>query len=371
MIWALAGCAALDGTPPELALVGPDGPTREVRIAVTAADDAPGLGAVRWSVDGGPWTDWESAPIVLDDLPDGVHTVRVTATDRSWRANTTEASWTGTVDRTPPALTLDDASRVAAQGRTWAVWVDAAELLVDPEVRWGERRWPMYPVGGRWRALVGVPIRAEPGPTPVTISASDAVGNRAEREETLTIAETAFEVGGSIRLTKAQTEARKDEPAKAAMRAERDAAYAHPEPAQRWSGPFRLPVAGRRTSPFGKYRRYSDGARSHHTGLDLAARRGTPVSAAADGVVLVAGWQVLFGNVVIVHHGQGVSTSYNHLDAVEVAVGDEVVAGQVVGRLGSTGQSTGPHLHWGLVVGGEAVDPDEWLRTGFEPPDPG
>ena len=69
----------------------------------------------------------------------------------------------------------------------------------------------------------------------------------------------------------------------------------------------------------------------------------------------------MFGNAVIVHHGHGVTTSYNHLDRIDVEVGDDVAAGDPIGLLGSTGQSTGPHLHFSMVVGEEAVDPAQWL----------
>ena len=74
-----------------------------------------------------------------------------------------------------------------------------------------------------------------------------------------------------------------------------------------------------------------------------------------------AGWQHIFGNVVIIDHGQGVVTSYNHLSAVSVDVGAAVAAGERIGAVGSTGQSTGPHLHWGLVVDGVSVDAEQWL----------
>ena len=149
------------------------------------------------------------------------------------------------------------------------------------------------------------------------------------------------------------------------MRKERDDVYRHKDPEQRWAGPMLRPTGGRRTSAFGRYRTYSDGQRSYHTGTDLADVVGTPVAAAAAGVVRQAGWQHIFGNVVMLDHGQGVSTSYNHLSAVRVQVGDVVQAGDIVGEVGSTGQSTGPHLHWSLVVDGTAVDAEEWLTRDF------
>jgi murein DD-endopeptidase MepM/ murein hydrolase activator NlpD len=151
------------------------------------------------------------------------------------------------------------------------------------------------------------------------------------------------------------------------MHVERDTAYAFAQPQQRWSGAFHKPVpSADLRSPFGKYRSYSDGKKSYHTGLDLSAERGIPVESAAAGIVLVAHEQAIFGNVVIVHHGDGVATSYNHLDEIDVKEGDQVEQGQVLGKLGATGQATGPHLHWGLEVGVVAVDPGEWLAYGFD-----
>ena len=99
-----------------------------------------------------------------------------------------------------------------------------------------------------------------------------------------------------------------------------------------------------------------------HTGLDLADPAGTPVQAAADGIVVAAATgRVGYGNYIIVAHGHGVETLYGHLDALAVAVGDSVVQGQVIGFEGSTGFSTGPHLHFEVRVDGQFVDPLVYL----------
>jgi murein DD-endopeptidase MepM/ murein hydrolase activator NlpD len=227
---------------------------------------------------------------------------------------------------------------------------------------------PLHPVAGVYRALRGVPIEATVGPHPLVVEARDALGNVERLESSYEVTPTEFEQGGFIRLTPKQKAARKDEEAIQKMRAERNAAYAKDlEPA--WTGVFQLPVADAEfTSPFGKYRTYSDGKKSHHVGLDLSQKRGVPVMAAADGLVLVAHEQAIFGNVVVVNHGHHVATSYNHLDSIAVQEGERVVAGQVVGTLGATGQSTGPHLHWGLEVDVVAVDPAEWLEAAFSTP---
>ena len=130
---------------------------------------------------------------------------------------------------------------------------------------------------------------------------------------------------------------------------------------------MRLPVEGRKTSDFGRYRSYSDGSRKHHYGTDYAAVTGTPVLAAAAGTVTLAEEQIIYGNVVIVDHGHGVSTSYNHLNAITVRKGDTIGMSDQVGEVGSTGQSTGPHLHWGMTVDSVSVNAEQWLETDFLP----
>lgn len=120
---------------------------------------------------------------------------------------------------------------------------------------------------------------------------------------------------------------------------------------------FILPLRGRFTSRFGSRIHPLFGRRHLHTGLDIAAPRGTPVRAAASGVVLFAGWYGGYGKLVVLDHGQGLSTLYGHLSVVGVAVGQRVARNQVIGRVGSTGYSTGPHLHFEVRQNGRPVDP--------------
>ncbi|HEY7243336.1 MAG TPA: M23 family metallopeptidase [Xanthobacteraceae bacterium] len=105
------------------------------------------------------------------------------------------------------------------------------------------------------------------------------------------------------------------------------------------------------------------GSPAMHTGIDLHGRSGDPVHASADGTVTAAGWSGGYGRVVDVDHGGGLSTRYAHLSAINVQVGQRIKAGHIVGRLGSTGRSTGPHLHYETRVKGEAVDPYKFLRA--------
>ena len=102
-----------------------------------------------------------------------------------------------------------------------------------------------------------------------------------------------------------------------------------------------------------------------HTGIDFRGAVGEPVRATASGTVTVAGWSGGYGRMVEVEHGNGLATRYGHLSEIEVKVGQTIRTGQVVGRLGSTGRSTGPHLHYETRINGEAVDPGRFLRAGM------
>ena len=101
-----------------------------------------------------------------------------------------------------------------------------------------------------------------------------------------------------------------------------------------------------------------------HTGLDFRGDSGDPVRATAAGTVTHAGWQGGYGKLVEIDHGNGLATRYGHLSEIDVRVGQSIRIGQTVGRIGSTGRSTGPHLHYETRVDGDAVDPQKFLRAG-------
>src|ERR1700736_519266 len=130
--------------------------------------------------------------------------------------------------------------------------------------------------------------------------------------------------------------------------------------------PYRKPVIGEVefTSGFGVRSDPFLGRPAMHTGLDFRAQTGDPVRATANGKVISAGWSGGYGRMVEIDHGNGLSTRYGHLSEIEVKVGEAVKAGQTVGRMGSTGRSTGPHLHYETRIDGEAVDPQKFLHAG-------
>ncbi|OQX90655.1 MAG: hypothetical protein B6D57_02380 [Candidatus Coatesbacteria bacterium 4484_99] len=123
---------------------------------------------------------------------------------------------------------------------------------------------------------------------------------------------------------------------------------------------FIIPVEGKITSPYGTYRRFSNGVVSRHIGVDYSCPEGTEVKACGAGVVRLVDDFAIRGKFVLIDHGWGVYSLYNHLSDVLVDVGDIVSKGDVIGKVGSTGLATGPHLHWEVRVGRWAVDPLQW-----------
>ena len=123
------------------------------------------------------------------------------------------------------------------------------------------------------------------------------------------------------------------------------------------SGMFSWPVTGTITSPFGWRSNPFGGSPGFHQGLDIAAPSGTTVTAAAGGTVIMAQWYGGYGNYILIDHGGGYSTGYGHLSAIYVSTGQSVQRGQAIGAVGSTGQSTGPHLHFEVRIAGKPVDP--------------
>lgn len=129
-----------------------------------------------------------------------------------------------------------------------------------------------------------------------------------------------------------------------------------------WSSvPTAAPVAGWVTSDFGLRRSPMSGARQLHQGMDIASPYGSAVKASGDGVVTFVGRRGGLGNEVVVDHGYGVATVYGHNSQLIVKAGEKVSRGQIIARVGSSGRSTGPHLHYEVLVHGVPVDPHRFM----------
>ncbi len=131
--------------------------------------------------------------------------------------------------------------------------------------------------------------------------------------------------------------------------------------------PVRKPIMGEvdLSSGFGVRSDPFLGRPAMHSGLDFRSETGNPVRATANGTVESAGWSGGYGKLIEIDHGNGFSTRYGHLSEIEVKVGQSIKSGQIIGRVGSTGRSTGPHLHYETRIDGDAVDPGKFLRAGL------
>lgn len=128
-------------------------------------------------------------------------------------------------------------------------------------------------------------------------------------------------------------------------------------PESYWSdNAWSLPIDGGYNSSFGQYRVLNQAVQTRHTGWDQSAPTGTAIAAMNSGVVAFAGELAIRGNYMLIDHGRGVFTGYAHLSEMNVQRGDRVTQGQVIALSGNTGRSSGPHLHWELIVNGEWVD---------------
>lgn len=121
------------------------------------------------------------------------------------------------------------------------------------------------------------------------------------------------------------------------------------------------PVKGWITSGFGARASPLTGEPGRHMGVDIANEVDTPIRTTADGIVTYSGWEAGYGRLVVIEHGYGYSTRYGHCARIEVKVGDEVKRGQIIGYMGSTGRSTGSHLHYEVRIHGVPVDPEKYL----------
>ena len=225
---------------------------------------------------------------------------------------------------------------------------------VTPRVLFGESRALLTTEGGKWFAVVGIPLEQPVGAAAITVSipgepdrsqAFDVVAHN-YREQRITVENRSYVDPEPAQLERIANERKVID---SALLNWRDQALADIA--------LVAPVDGPRSSSFGLRRFFNDQPRAPHKGMDIAAKSGTPVVAAAAGTVTVTGDFFFNGNTVIIDHGQGMVTMYCHLDRIDVEPGQTVAAATGIGAVGATGRVTGPHLHFGSYLNGTAVDP--------------
>lgn len=252
----------------------------------------------------------------------------------------------------------------ATQGGTLSIFV---RNIQDgkPAGRFGDLPLQFAPHDDGYAALVGIDAFSEPGIYDLELTGGDERGLwspvRARVPLTEAVYDTQYiEVGEALDgLLDPNLRATEDEFLKGI--------YARFTEQQRWDGIFQVPLTTTIVSaPYGGRRSYNGGPiEIYHTGIDYAAAQSTTVLAPANGVVVFNDVLELRGGTLIIDHGMGVMTGYYHLSERLVEVGQEVAVGEPIALVGSTGLSSGPHLHWDLRVMNVTVDPTPWTQQAF------
>jgi len=222
-----------------------------------------------------------------------------------------------------------------------------------------DREFPAFSddAGRRWTALVGIDLETKPGSYRVHMSGIGTEENAVNVRDTLAVSGKKFP---TRELTVDEKYVTPPPDVLDRIRKERErvnAVFASISPEKFWKVPFIVPVPGNVISAFGKRSVFNGNPRSPHRGVDFRGAAGTPIHAPNTGRVVLADDLYYSGNTVILDHGLGLYSYLCHMSSFSVKEGDLVHTGDLVGKVGSTGRVTGPHLHWTIRLAGSCIDP--------------
>lgn len=226
-----------------------------------------------------------------------------------------------------------------------------------PQVSFDKFRVAVIRDGDQWLAIVGIPLAAKVGPQKLLVKSSqgdtsvsfDIKDKRYRTQE--------LRIKNDRQVNPAPDDLKRIE----GEQARSSAALSLFTPALHPALTLSVPIAGTRSDSYGSRRIFNGQPRNPHSGMDIAAPTGTPIHSPAAGKVVEAGDFFFNGNTIYIDHGNGLVTMYCHLSSIAVKLGDELTAGQVIGKVGATGRVTGPHLHWGVALNRAMVDPELFL----------
>jgi murein DD-endopeptidase MepM/ murein hydrolase activator NlpD len=257
----------------------------------------------------------------------------------------------------PPRLSVADVGWVHVRGTTGAAAVEGSV---------GERSLTFFPYAGGHAAVIGIDLETKPGTLPWRVAMLEPGREPRTAQGRVKVSARSFRVQ-RLTLPERMVELDPETERRAVAEIERLRTLYRTISGERlWRGRFTRPVAG--TEPgtgFGARRIINGRPRMPHSGIDFAARSGTPVVAANAGRVALVADFFFPGRLVAIDHGLGLYTLYFHLEAAMVAEDDRVERGQTIGTVGATGRATGPHLHFAAQVGPARIDPAGLLRLSF------
>lgn len=244
------------------------------------------------------------------------------------------------------------------QGGIAVVTVEGAVGSVDGD--FAGRKIHFNPSSDSVKAVIGVDLYTEPGAYPLEVRVKGRTIRRMLR-----VVKKDYGVQ-RLSLPRDMVELSPENELRVEQEAQRLLAIWPVETERLWAGEFINPCEGPVRSHFGLRRIINNRPKNPHSGVDIAAEEGTEVKAPNNGVVALVDEQFYSGRTVILDHGQGLYTMFFHLSGILVSQGQVVKKGEVIGLVGSTGRSTGAHLHWGVRLQGARVDPLELIKLSLE-----
>lgn len=227
------------------------------------------------------------------------------------------------------------------------------QLEEKPEAFFYDRKVMMIGSSNNWKAIVGIPLSAKAGTHELLVKSSGIetnykfeVTNKDYETQYLTIKNKRKVNPNEQDMSRIINEKKLISKAKSHWSDNEDVPLKFIQPAE---GPY--------SSPFGLRRFFNEQPRRPHSGLDIAAPKGAPIIAPADGTVINTGNYFFNGNTVFLDHGQGLITMYCHMDSISIEEGSQVKTGDIIGNVGLTGRVTGAHLHWSVMLNNVTIDP--------------
>ncbi len=223
----------------------------------------------------------------------------------------------------------------------------------DTKVYFKNKRIAVFPYKNTWVAMAGIGLSSQPGDYEFSIRRADGLNLNTK----VTVKYKKYDEQHLTIKNKRKVNPYKNDYKRIAAESKRKKKAKRLYSESLPNVDFIWPVTGRISSIFGLRRFFNEQERRPHSGLDIAAKEGTPIKATADGTVIDSGNFFFSGNMIYLDHGQGIVSLYAHMSEIKVKPGDVVKQGEIIGKVGQTGRVTGPHLHFAIIANQTLIDP--------------
>jgi murein DD-endopeptidase MepM/ murein hydrolase activator NlpD len=261
-------------------------------------------------------------------------------------------------------LRIEVLPKVVNQGRVCLIRVSGSRPFpaVEGEFRGGKIPMALEPRRKTYEGLLGIDMDGRPGKYPIRLRAKGESGKIYEGVNFLEVKKVDFKTQ-TLKLPPGMVELDPKTLERVNQEGKRlDDLFAKVRVERLWKGAFLRPVPGQISTGFGLRRVINGQTKNPHSGVDMRAEEGAPIFASNNGIAILVDELFFTGKSVLIDHGWGIYSMYFHLSEILVREGDPIAKGAVLGRVGSTGRSTGPHLHWGIKIRGARVDPLSLLK---------